>query len=174
MIAPAQPIDPDTYRRVLALHPGGVAIVTAMEPGPIGRPVGLTVTAFCAVSADPPLVLVCVDAGSNTLPAIRASRAFTVNLVAAGHEDTALAFASKNPDKFAAVNWRGGADGHRAPVLHEATTAHLACQVETEVEAGDHLVFIGRVLQAELGDHDRPLVYHDRRFVDLAPEESRR
>jgi flavin reductase (DIM6/NTAB) family NADH-FMN oxidoreductase RutF len=174
VIAPSKPIDPDTYRRVLALHPGGVAIVTAMESGPTGRPVGLTVTAFCAVSADPPLVLVCVDAGSNTLPAIRASGAFTVNLVAAGHEDTALAFASKNPDKFAAVSWRDGADGHLAPVLDEVTTAHLACQVENEVEAGDHLVFIGRVLRAELGDHDRPLVYHGRRFVDLGPEESRR
>lgn len=169
MVAPPEPIDQDTYRRVLALHPGGVAIVTAREPGPTGRPVGLTVTAFCAVSADPPLVLVCVDAGSNTLPAIRASGAFTVNLVAAGHEDTALAFASKDPDKFAAVGWRGDADGDLAPVLHEATTAHLACTVENEVEAGDHLVFIGRVLRAGFGDHDRPLVYHGRRFFELGP-----
>jgi len=69
------------YRDLLSSFPAGVTVVTAFDAD--GNPRGLTLIAFCGVSLEPPLVLVCVDRGSNTLPAIQHSGGFTINFI--GH-----------------------------------------------------------------------------------------
>src|SRR3989440_8045725 len=97
-------VTPQLYREIMACFPTGVAIVTAHEAG--DRPRGLTLSAFCAVSLDPPLVLVCVDKGSNTLPALRESGGFTVNFLAGGREHLAVLYASKAEEKFDDIAWR--------------------------------------------------------------------
>jgi flavin reductase (DIM6/NTAB) family NADH-FMN oxidoreductase RutF len=153
-------VDPTLFREVLARFPAGVVVVTAMTEH--GTPSGLTVSAFCSVSAEPPLVLVCIDKQSQTLPAIRHSGSFAVNILAAGREDLALRFASKRPDKFDAVAWEPTERG--APILPLDTSAHLTCSVVEAVEAGDHWVFIGRVEDAGHADDHVTLVYHRRAF----------
>ena len=82
------------FREIMACFPTGVAIVTAHEAGT--RPRGLTVSAFCPVSLEPPLVLVCIDKRSNTLPALQESGGFTVNFLAGGREHLAVLYASKS------------------------------------------------------------------------------
>jgi flavin reductase (DIM6/NTAB) family NADH-FMN oxidoreductase RutF len=156
----------DEIRDVLASFPAGVVVVTAMAPD--GSPRGLTVSAFCSVSAEPPLVLVCVDKTSNTLPAIQHSGAFTVNILAGGREEVARNFASKRDNKFAAVAWRPWQDAAPAgPILHEDVAAFLVCVVERVVEAGDHWVFIGEVVEVERADESRLLLYHRRSFSSV-------
>jgi flavin reductase (DIM6/NTAB) family NADH-FMN oxidoreductase RutF len=160
---PLPVIDPALFREVLASFPAGVVIVTAMSED--GRPRGLTVSAFCSVSAVPALVLVCVDSGSNTLPAIRHSGAFTVNILAAGRESLAMRFASKEPDKFAGVEWMHAPLPTGGPVLSADAAAHLVCTVDRAVEAGDHWVFIGEAVQAGVRREHRSLLYHRRGFA---------
>jgi flavin reductase (DIM6/NTAB) family NADH-FMN oxidoreductase RutF len=152
---------PASFRDVLSSFPAGVVVVTAAHPG--GAPAGLTVSAFCSVSAEPPLVLVCVDLESNTLPAIRGAGGFTVNVLAAGSEPLALHFASKAEDKFAAIEWQPG-PSPGGPILARHSVAHLVCAVEREVPGGDHAVFIGRVLEMDLVEDRHSLVYHRRVF----------
>lgn len=160
-------IDLDAFRDVLTRHPSGVAIVTAYDALEDVAS-GLTLTAFCSVSSAPPMVLVCLDRGSNTWDAIRTSGAFTVNLIAAGREELARTFASKQPDKFREVTWIDGPGGRRAgPVLCDDIIGHLACDVDQTIEAGDHWVLIGKVTHAEACDGDAPLVYCGRVFRRL-------
>jgi flavin reductase (DIM6/NTAB) family NADH-FMN oxidoreductase RutF len=168
--SPPDPEHPSTvdlalFREVLACFPAGVVIVTAVSED--GQPRGLTVNAFCSVSAIPPLVLVCVDAESNTLPAIRSSGAFTVNILAAGRQNLALRFASKSPDKFADVAWTPPVVGIGGPVLHADAAAHLVCRVDQEVPAGDHWVFIGQAVEAGVRQEHPPLLYHRRGFAEV-------
>jgi flavin reductase (DIM6/NTAB) family NADH-FMN oxidoreductase RutF len=159
-------IDHLVFREVLAAFPAGVVVVTAL--GPDGEPAGLTVSAFCSVSADPPLVLVCVDKGSNTLPAIQASGAYTVNNLAHDRSELALLFASKREDKFAGVSWAAAAAlPHGGPILHRDIAAHAVCTVVESVEAGDHWVFIGEVVEAGFDEAAAPLVYHRRTFASV-------
>ncbi|HEY4276808.1 MAG TPA: flavin reductase family protein [Conexibacter sp.] len=158
-------LDRELLRDVLSSFPAGVVIVTALDGE---RPVGLTVNAFCSVSADPPLVLVCVDKGSNTLAAISDAGAFTVNILAAGREQLALLFASKARDKFSALAWREAPGGAGGPVLSEDAAAYLACRVERAIEAGDHWIFIGAVSAAGVHEEPVPLLYHRRAFAALA------
>lgn len=159
-------LDQAQFLSVMASFPAGVAVVTSLDREE--RPVGLTISAFCSVSRTPPLILICVDKRSATLPAIQHSRKFTVNFLSEGREVIAQTFATKDPDKFANQAWRhteGLAGG--GPVLHEDTVAHLACTVYKAVEAGDHWVFIGEVVEASVEEEARSLLYHRRNFSSI-------
>ncbi|HWB23808.1 MAG TPA: flavin reductase family protein [Gaiellaceae bacterium] len=152
----------------MAAFPTGVTIVTTLDEE--GLPVGLTCNAFMSVSVDPPLVLVSVDRSSNTLPALQSSHHFVVNFLAAGREALALHFAGKSADKFAERVW-APSEAHGLPVLHDDSVAHIACEVVNEIEAGDHILFLGRVYHASPPEADsRPLLYYRRTFDRWPPE----
>jgi len=154
------------YRDIMACFPSGVAIVTASEAD--GKPRGLTLSAFCAVSLKPPLVLVCVDKTSNTLPALQAAGGFTVNFLAGGREHLAVLYASKVDEKFEGIAWRPPDLVEGGPILHEDSAAYAVCVTRQAIEAGDHWVFIGEVRAGEVIENRLPLVYHRREFIDLA------
>jgi flavin reductase (DIM6/NTAB) family NADH-FMN oxidoreductase RutF len=159
-------VTPQLYRDLMASFPSGVAVVTAHEAG--GRPRGLTLSAFCPVSLDPPLVLVCVDRSSNTLPALQASGGFTVNFLAGGRDHLAVLYASKAEEKFEGIAWRRPELAEGGPILHEDSAAYAVCMTRQAIEAGDHWVFIGEVCEGAVLEGRLPLVYHRRAYVDLA------
>lgn len=159
------PIATQLYREIMACFPSGVAVVTAHEAGTTPR--GLTVSAFCAVSLDPPLVLVCIDKQSNTLPALQQSGGFTVNFLAGGREHLAVLYASKAEEKFDGLNWRRPELAEGGPILHEDCAAYAVCVTRQAVEAGDHWVFIGEVQDGAVMEGQLPLLFHRRAFIDL-------
>lgn len=155
-------VDPGTYREILTNFPSGVSIVTARSHD--GTPFGLTVSAFCAVSLDPPLVLVCIDKSSSTLGAIQDSEGFTVNLLAAEREELALRFATKTEDKFAAVEVTDPGFEFAGPVLSNDSVGYAVCRTEKAIEAGDHWIFVGAVETGGVSAGRVPLMYARRRF----------
>ncbi len=160
------PIDRQTFFDVMASFPSGVAIVTTTTPE--GIPRGLTTTAVCSVSADPPTVLVCLDLASRTLEALRERRAFAVNFVAEGRSDLCLLFASKERDKFAHVAWTQSDSG--LPLLHDDALAWAECSTLHELEVGDHVLLVALVeaggVRPDLGS---PLMYYRRSWVVWTP-----
>src|SRR5688500_10643558 len=126
---------------IMSAFPTGVAIVTTLDAD--GHPRGLTTNDVCAVSADPPMLLVCVDRTSRTLEALRHARRFVVNFMSDGRADLCALFASKADDKFASVAWEPGLGG--VPLLLEDALAIAECRTEQEVESGDHLILTGVV-----------------------------
>jgi len=126
----------------MSAFPTGVAIVTTLDAA--GEPRGLTTNALCSVSADPPLLLVCVDKESRTLDALLHSRRFVVNFVAEGRDELAQRFATKADDKFADVDWEPGLGG--MPCLRRDSLAYAECETEQELEAGDHVIVTGLVV----------------------------
>jgi flavin reductase (DIM6/NTAB) family NADH-FMN oxidoreductase RutF len=159
-------IDRQAFFDVMASFPSGVAVVTTVSDD--GTPRGLTTTAVCSVSADPPTVLVCVDLGSRTLAALRARRRFVVNFIGNGRSELCLMFASKREDKFAGVSWRPTAAG--MPLLADDVLAWAECVTLHELEVGDHVLFVGRVeeggVQPEL---EPPLMYYRRSWGVWSP-----
>jgi flavin reductase (DIM6/NTAB) family NADH-FMN oxidoreductase RutF len=160
------PIGPDLFRDVMSCFPAGVAVVTARDAGQ--RPRGLTLSAFCPVSLDPPLVLVCVAKTSNTLAALRAAGGFTVNFLAGGREHLAVLYASKAEEKFEGIGWRPPATPEGGPILHEDSAAFAVCVTRQAIDAGDHWVFIGEVQEAATIPDRLPLLYHRRAYQDLS------
>jgi len=82
-------VSPDQFRRALRQWPSGVSVVTSFS----SEPVGLTVSSFFSVSLVPPLVGVCLDRKSATLPIILATRLFGVSVLSAGQADLSERFA---------------------------------------------------------------------------------
>jgi flavin reductase (DIM6/NTAB) family NADH-FMN oxidoreductase RutF len=153
------PVDRDTFVEIMASYPAGVAVVTTLEAD--GTPRGLTTTAVSSVSADPPLLLVCVDLTSRTLPALRDGGRFVVNILREGRAELARLFASKRDEKFDHVAWRPTGSG--MPVLEADALAWAECVTVHEIEPGDHVILLGRVEEgAGAADEDAPLMYYRR------------
>lgn len=156
------PIDTQTFRSVMGAFPTGVIVVTAI--GADGAPKGLTTQSFLSVSIDPQLLLVSLDKTSRTLVAVLDSKAFAVNFLAAGREDLARRFASKDEDKFSGVVWRPSAAAKGSPVFAEDSVAYAECLVERTIEAADHLLIIGSV-EGGVVLSGAPLMYHRRTYA---------
>lgn len=150
-----------SFRAIMGCFPGGVAVVTTLDAS--GAPRGLTLSATCSVSVEPAILLICVDKKSNTLCALRDSRRFVTNFLRAGESETALKFASKSLDKFDDVDWTTTSMG--LPLLKSQSLAYAECEVIQEVDAGDHVVFLGSVVAGAVSSSDeQPLLYFRRQF----------
>jgi flavin reductase (DIM6/NTAB) family NADH-FMN oxidoreductase RutF len=158
-------IDPQRFRDIMANFPSGVVVVTAF--GEDALPRGLTVNAFCAVSLDPPLALACIDKTSNTLPAVRHTGGFTANILAAGREQLARRMATKIPDKFEGIVWRRPEAAGGGPILEVDTAAYAVCTMKETIEAGDHWIVIGHVMEGAQAAGVAPLVFSRRGYFDL-------
>ena len=147
----------------MASFPSGVVVLTAF--GDDDRPRGLTVSAFCAVSLEPPLALVCIDRTSNTLPAVQHTGGFTANILATGRETLARQMATKLSDKFDGLAWRRPATRVGGPILEQDSAAYAVCALRDTIEAGDHWILIGLVTEGEHRDGVQPLVFSRRSYT---------
>ena len=139
------------YRDAIASFPTGVAVVTASGPA------GLTTNAVTSLSLDPVLLLVCFDNSSRTLPAVRDSGRFAVNVLRSDQEELARVFASKRlpHEKFEAATHMVA---HGVPVL-DGALAWLACDLEALHPAGDHTIGIGAITHLDVDVGGEPLVW---------------
>lgn len=161
----ARGVDPERFRRALAVHAAGVVVVTGATPD--GSPHGLTATSFSAVSLDPPLVSFYVDHASTTWPRLRAAGHFAVNVLAGDQADVAARFAARDVDRFAApTRWDKGTLG--IPLLADVA-AHLICAPHTVHRIGDHVLVVGLVVETRSEAAAGPLLYHHGRFGRFLP-----
>ena len=155
------PVDPADFRRALGQFAAGVTVVTTRDAQ--GRSLGLTVTAFCSVSLEPPLVLVCVDHRSEAHVGFRQAGLFGVSILADGQEEVSRRFAAGGAAKFVGLDLATGTTG--VPLIPGAL-AHLECRVRATHDAGDHAIYVGEVLAVDVKP-GRPLLYHDRGYGRL-------
>ncbi|MCL6445935.1 MAG: flavin reductase family protein [Alicyclobacillus sp.] len=148
------PVQPETFRHALGRFASGVTVVTAVHNG---EKTGLTVSAFCSLSLNPPYILVCIDKRSSSIPLIRASQVFNVNILSSEQVHLSNHFAARSEDKFSNLEHDTGKLG--APLLRD-TLARLECALAREVDGGDHVIFIGQVESAEVDDAREPLLYY--------------
>jgi len=147
----------ESFKNVMAHVATPVAVVTSIEGG---LPVGTTVSAFLSLSMDPPMILVSLDRGSETLELVTETGKFGVNILSSEQPRAALKFATKNGlGKFHGVRWD---IDHDLPRIVGAA-GWVACTVDRIVEGGDHMIVLGRVVAADRLDGE-PLTYHRRVF----------
>ncbi len=149
-------ISPEHYRATLGHFCSGVTVLTASATAAGAGPAGMTCQSFCALSLDPPLILVCPGKSSSSWPSIEAAGGFAVNVLAEDQEELGRVFAAKGVDKFAGVGW-SPAPVTGAPLLTGAL-AWLECRLEQLHDAGDHLIAVGRVLDLQARE-GRPLLF---------------
>ncbi|MFI2197985.1 flavin reductase family protein [Streptomyces coeruleorubidus] len=94
----ARVVSANKFWTVLARFPSGVTLGTAR--GDRGGARGLTASAFCSVSWDPPLVLAGVARSARTLTAIQEAGRFEISHLGEQHRAVVSLFATKGTDKF--------------------------------------------------------------------------
>lgn len=134
-------MDARQLRNALGRFTTGVTVVTCRDAQ--GQWVGLTANSFNSLSLDPPLVLWSLRSASPAMAAFVAAPRFAVNVLAEAQVEVSRRFASKAEDRFAEGVWALG--DHGAPVL-AGCAAVFECETVSQQPAGDHQLFIGRVL----------------------------
>jgi flavin reductase (DIM6/NTAB) family NADH-FMN oxidoreductase RutF len=157
-------VSPCELRHAVGHFATGVAVVTSLDG--TGAPVGTTANSITSLSLDPPLVLVCFDHASMTLHALRDRGAFAINVLAAHHRETSMAFAKRgSSDAWEKVRHDRGATG--SPWLR-GVLATLECLVEHSLPGGDHEIVVGRVLAVHTSDEDhKPLLFYRGAYATL-------
>jgi 3-hydroxy-9,10-secoandrosta-1,3,5(10)-triene-9,17-dione monooxygenase reductase component len=151
-------IDARAFRDALGQFATGVAIVTACGEG--GERVGGTVSSFNSVSLDPPLVLWSLDKNARSRAAFESSTHFAVHVLTLEQRELAQLFARRGADKFAGLQCREGLGG--VPLL-EQCAACFECETRHRYDGGDHIIFVGEVLQFER-QSGSPLLFHGGTF----------
>ena len=155
-------LDPDSFRSVLGRFASGVTVITARDAQ--GHDLGMTASAFCSVSLNPPLVQVCVDRTASMHDAIMTAERFGVSILAADQEALSRRFSQVDSShRFDGIGYERGESG---VVLLLDALAHLECTVHARHEAGDHTIIVGEVERAEARDA-RPLLYYRGGYAQL-------
>ncbi|QEN85772.1 flavin reductase family protein [Labrys sp. KNU-23] len=137
----AQNFDPKALRDAFGAFATGVTVVTTRDAA--ARPIGFTANSFTSVSLDPPLLLVCLAKSSRNYEAMTQAASFAINILSEVQKDVSNTFARPVEDRFATVDWRVGDNG--CPIL-SGVSAWFECAMHEVVEAGDHVILVGRIL----------------------------
>jgi flavin reductase (DIM6/NTAB) family NADH-FMN oxidoreductase RutF len=158
----------DEFKQAMRHLAGGVTIIATEHEG---CRTGMAATAVCSVSADPPTILICINAGSSAHEPIRESGRFSVNLLASGQDDIARRFSGetgvRGEERFAEGEWSPLVTG--APVL-ESALAGLDCRVTEVVRMATHSVFFGAVVGVASRAAAKPLIYAHGTYGTFSPE----
>lgn len=149
------------FKEAMANYPTGVTVVTAIDEK--DTPIGLTVNSFASVSLDPLLILWSIDKRVSTYEAFKKVDTFAVNILADNQAEIASLFASRKQDRFANCEWYHSE--HQLPII-KGTIATLQCRNFKQVEAGDHMILVGEVIDITVEDQT-PLLYHGRKMGPL-------
>jgi flavin reductase (DIM6/NTAB) family NADH-FMN oxidoreductase RutF len=157
-------ITTDLYRQVMGNWGTGVTVVTTKDQN--GQPYGLTVSSFTSVSMDPILVLVCLDDRLSGLQFFKDSMNFGVSILSEAQQEVSRLFAKKDtlrpPDLY--FNGETG-----IPLIRDSLVT-LECETTEIYPGGDHSIFLGKVLAAELHgamQGTKPLLYFRGRYERL-------
>jgi flavin reductase (DIM6/NTAB) family NADH-FMN oxidoreductase RutF len=140
-------LDPQAFRNAMRRLAAGVCLITSEDSA--GLRTGMTATAVCSVSAEPPILLCCINRQSNSYPAILRAGIFGVNVLAIDDRPLADQFARPlaAEEKYLLGLWRRLQTG--APIL-ESALAGFDCRVSSSVEVGTHGIIFGEIVALQL------------------------
>lgn len=140
-------LDQKEFRKALGAFATGVTVITGLAAD--GAPVGVTASSFNSVSLDPPMVLWSLAKNSRSLEAFKHSPYFAVHILALEQDELSNRFARSGADKFAGIPMEHGAGG--VPLL-TGCAARLQCRTAFQYEGGDHIIFVGEVVDMDRCD----------------------
>ncbi|OEY66295.1 flavin reductase [Marinobacter sp. X15-166B] len=139
--------DPREFRSALSTFTTGVTIITTRAEN--GEPVGITANSFNSVSLNPPMVLWSLDKSAMSLSAFTNNKHWNVHILSTEQEALSGRFASRGEDKFKGLELDPGINN--IPLLKNCT-ARFNCRTAFMYEGGDHMIFVGEVLNFDKTD----------------------
>ncbi len=146
-------ISSEQFRKAMSRFASGVTVLTTRDRE--GRPHGITVSAFCSLSATPPLILACINKMTGSHYAFIERQSFVVNILSEHQRHISQQFATATEDKFNGTQTSESSSG--LPMINGSLVT-LECEVVNAHDGGDHTILVGKILQATVAD-GKPLVY---------------
>lgn len=140
-------VDKRDLRNAFGTFLTGVTVVTTLEEN--GTPRGFTVNSFTSLSLDPPMLLICIDRTAESFQVFTSQSGFAVSVLNEDQTDISSLFASKREDKFTSAPWTPSRQGY--PFIDNAC-AVFDCERQNIVDAGDHVILIGRIVDYRYTD----------------------
>jgi flavin reductase (DIM6/NTAB) family NADH-FMN oxidoreductase RutF len=158
-----QPVEAGQFKAGMRTLAGAVNIITTAHGG---HRYGMTATAVCSVSAEPPTVLACINKLAITHGAVVKARTFCVNVLRADDWELSTTFsgAQSGEGRFKSGNWTRLATG--SPVLIDALVC-FDCRVVKKLAHGTHTIVLGQVEQMLFGQKGKPLLYSEGQYAKL-------
>jgi flavin reductase (DIM6/NTAB) family NADH-FMN oxidoreductase RutF len=154
-------VSPDEFRSVLGRFPSGVTVVTTKAAD--GSNHGMTVSAFCSVSLEPPLVLICIEKTASVHEALVKAPRFVINILSAKQEQIARRFSIVDIDRFEGVGFSKSGNG--IAVLDDVLGV-IECERVALQDSGDHTIIVGEV-EASRAENGTPLLYYRGGYAQL-------
>lgn len=156
---PFRDVDPAEFRQLCGHFATGVVVLTALDRE--GIPAGMTANSFASVSLSPPLMSVNVDHTADMHAVLKSADRFAVNVLQSTQEAISRRFAGNLSRRFEGIGYRLDENGF---ILIDGVLASIACESHASFEAGDHTVFIGRIVGGSVAS-GRPLLYYRGGYV---------
>lgn len=154
-------VDPALFRSVLGRFASGVTVVTARDRERTDH--GMTVSAFCSLSLDPLLVIICVERNTVLHGVLADATQFAVNVLSSGQESISRRFSEQIDDRFDGIGYARGVTGC---AILGGILGYLECDIEARYPGGDHTIFVGKVIAAD-AHKGSPLLYYRGGYAQL-------
>jgi flavin reductase (DIM6/NTAB) family NADH-FMN oxidoreductase RutF len=128
-----------------------------------GSDQGMTVSAFCSLSLDPPLILICIEKTASVHGALTTAPAFIINVLSEKQEQTARRFSIVDIDRFEGVGFSRSRNGI---VILDDVLAVIECNRYALHDGGDHTIIVGEV-EAGRAENGAPLLYYRGGYAQL-------
>lgn len=150
------------FKQCLGKFPSGVTVVTTMKEG--GTPLGATISSFCSVSLEPPMVLYCLDKKTYDFEHYTTAQHFAVNILSEKQTDISQKFSFEKESRWQEVEYHH--EQTDAPLLKDVI-AYLECKKEHCYDGGDHAIIVGRVVNLKVLSDEKPLVYYHSSYQSI-------
>jgi len=156
----------DLFKELMRRFAAGVTLVTFNEIKKFG---GLTVSSFCSLSMDPPLVLICIDRKIASHESLEKTDVFGVNICNSEQGKLAWDFASSKIDKNELIKSLPHTLTKLGTPLLEGCLATMECKITQKHDGGDHTIFVGQVEEGKFDENAEPLVYYGSGLGEFKP-----
>ena len=156
----------DLFKELMRRFAAGVTLVTFNENEKFG---GLTVSSFCSLSIDPPLVLICIDRKIVSHDSLEKADTFGVNICNSEQGKLAWDFANSKIDKNELIKSLPHTLTELGTPLLDGCLATMECKITQKYNGGDHTIFIGQVEEGECDENAEPLVYYGSGLGEFKP-----
>jgi flavin reductase (DIM6/NTAB) family NADH-FMN oxidoreductase RutF len=144
----------DEFKNAMSLFPSGVGVITTSYNNEL---LGFTANSFTSVSLEPPLILFCLKNSSYSISGFHKSNEFAISILAENQIEISKQFAKSQINKFLNIDYKLSAYTN-CPLI-DGAICHIECYKAASHEAGDHTIFIGKVINTAIKNNLKPLLY---------------
>ena len=146
-----------TYKKVLSKYATGITIVTKKNKNDLIT--GITVNSFVSISLKPAYISWSLDKTTSSFKKFNNLKFFNIYILSSKQTNVSNYFSSKNEIKKKSAIMRN---------LFKYNLAELNCKTIKKINIGDHLFFIGKVLNVKLKKEKKPLIYFASKYKKLS------